>query len=151
MTLAPPFDSSFLVALASVVVAIAAYWIAKRTLDLAAMDWRQRKWVELYFKGNDVYDLMDRFQTNYPDPSLLGSDQDCTREFNFVMSTMRSLHTMAVVFPRNPEVDKLTDATAIFGGGKTHLAFSKIALNNIAEALEGIRQRCLLETRVLEK
>lgn len=142
------FDSSFVVAVASGFVAIGALWVAKKTLELANMDWRQRKWFDLYAKGNEAYDALERFQISYPSRQDLVTPEG-PREWNSVMSIMRSLHTLAVVFPKCQEIDNLAATTAIFRD--QNAAFSKDALKNILQALEGIRQRALVDVSVLGK
>lgn len=147
--------ASFMVALASLFAAIAACRVAKAALSQAILvadreqrDWRQRKWFDLYFKTNQVYDALERFQTlrepNFPHGQ---STPEFTNDWNNLMSLMREVHAMAVVFPRNPAIDGLLAATAVFQ--RQEEAFSKDRLSKIGSAMEAIRQKALIEPTVL--
>ena len=63
------------------------------------------------------------------------------------MFLFRELHAMAVVFPKNASIDELLAATATFKNSQE--AFSKDRLAKILNAMEGIRQKALIEPIVL--
>jgi hypothetical protein len=64
---------------ASLIVAMAATWIARSSLlraedsihqakqiaDRDLKDWRQTKWFDVYLKANEAYDKLEAFQTQY--------------------------------------------------------------------------------------
>ena len=75
------------------------------------MDWKQRKWFDLYFKADEAYDALERFQVLYPDPMNLTTTEG-KQEWNELMRIMRAVHRMAVVFPQNAAIDELLSATA---------------------------------------
>ncbi|HEV2419997.1 MAG TPA: hypothetical protein VGX94_19555 [Terriglobia bacterium] len=143
---------SLWVAIASILVSVAAACIAwsslsqaKQVADRDRRDWRQRKWFDLYFKASSAYDSLDRFQTLH----------DCTKretaefikDWNDLMSLIRDVHTMAVVFPKCPVIDDLISCTAVFKDCTE--ALSKDLMQKVLKAMEGIRQRALVDPTVL--
>jgi hypothetical protein len=147
---------SLAIAIASLLASAAATLIAKSSLSQAKQvadrdhkDWKQRKWFDLYFKADEAYDALDRFQALYPSPSSPGWDMpEWQRESHNLMRIMRTVHRIAVVFPRNPEVQALFEATAVFSNADEYA--SKDRLSKIFDAVEGIRQKALIDTSVLE-
>src|SRR5215469_5500814 len=100
-------------AAASLVVSIAAAWIARSSLSQAKQvadrdrrDWKQRKWFDLYLKANEAYDALDRLQTLYAEGVATGTEE-FGRDWNNVILLFRELHTMATVFPKNSAIDEL--------------------------------------------
>ena len=146
---------SLAVSIASLLAAVAATWIAqsslsqaKRVADRDQKDWKQRKWFDLYFKADEAYDALERFQALYPSTSSPGwGTPDWQRESHSLMRVMRTLHRIAVVFPPNPAIQALFDATAVFKSMDE--ATSKARLSKILDAVEGIRQNASVETTVL--
>ncbi len=147
--------ASFMVSLASLFAAIAACRVAKSALSQAILvaereqrDWRQRKWFDLYFKASQAYDALERFQTVYEStfPESWGTPE-MTHDWNNLMHLFREVGAMAVVFPKNTEIDKLFAAVAVFSNPQE--AFSKDRLKAILDAMEGIRQKALVEPTVL--
>ena len=78
---------SMWVSVASLAVAVLAFWIGVRSLRIAdksltqaVKDWRQSKWFDLYFAGNEAYDFLDEFQAKHcgksPDSWSPGALQD---------------------------------------------------------------------------
>ena len=148
---------SLIIALASLAVAAAATLIAKRSLSQAKevaardqLDWRQRKWFDLYFKADEARDALDRFQVLYPSPSSPEWDTpEWENEAHNLMRVMRTLHRIALVFPQNAEIQALFEATAAFKNMDE--ATSKARLEIVANAVEGIRQKALIrDLSVLE-
>jgi hypothetical protein len=143
------------VATASLFASTAAVWIGRSTLfqaervaDRDRKDWVQRRWFDLYFKADEAYDALDRFQASHPSP--LAADWDYEqrhRDFNDLMQTMRAVHRIAGVFPKNAAVDALLNATAAFA--QPEEATSKDRLVKILDAVEGVRQKALLDVGVL--
>ena len=149
-------DSHLAIAIASLLASIAAVLIARNGLSQAKQvadrdqkDWRQRKWFDLYFKSDEAYDALDKFQTLYPSTSSQDWDtNERRREYNDLMSTIRTVHRVAVVFPKDQVIQALLDATAAFANEEE--ATSKERLNNIMAAVEGIRKKALIYSTVLD-
>lgn len=152
-----PYESASLaIAIASLLASAAATLIARSSLSQAKhvadrdqKDWKQRKWFDLYFKADEAYDALDRFQVMYPSPSAPGWDTpEWQQESHDLMRIMRTVHRIAVVFPQNPEVQALFDATAVFGSADEYT--SKDRLSKLFDAVEGIRQKARIDRTVLE-
>ena len=147
--------ASLVVAIVAVFVAIGANRIAKSSLSQAMQvaerdqrDWRQRKWFDLYFKTNQAYDSLERFQVLYENrPSDPSGLEELKRDWNALMFLMRELHAMAVVFPKNVAIDGLFAATAVFKNPEE--ALSQDVREKILDAMEAIRQKALVEPTVL--
>jgi len=135
--------------IASVLIAWSSLAQAKHVADRNLSDWRQTKWYDLYFKANEAYDLLDRFQSVYG--SATGPNYgslECDRDWNDLMAGMREVHTAALVFPRTATIDKLLSATGHFER-RDRDAFDKERLPRLIEALEGLRKRALVNPEVL--
>ena len=63
------------------------------------------------------------------------------------MRVMRGVHKMAVVFPKNPVIDALLSSTAVFKDQQQ--AISKDRLSELFKAVEGVRQKALLNVDIL--
>ena len=82
--------ASLIVAITALFVAIGANRIAKSSLSQAKQvadrdqrDWRQRKWFDLYFKTNQAYDFLERFQVLYENPPSGASGvEEARRDWN---------------------------------------------------------------------
>ncbi len=142
---------SLLVATASLFASVAAVLIAKSSLSQAKQvaardqeDWKQRKWFDLYCEADEAYDALDRFQVLYPNPQSPGWDTaEMQRESHNLMRIMRTVHRYAGVFPVNPEVSALCDATAVFGNMDE--ATSKARLSKLFDALDGIQRKARIK------
>ena len=143
---------SFWVAIASFLTSVAAIFIAWSSLSQAEQvadrdrrDWRQRKWFDLYFKANEVYDSLDRFQTLYD------ATTPCTTEYrkdwNDLMFLIREVQSMAVVFPKNSVIEEILSCTAVFKDRAE--ALSKCRLKKVFNAVDGIRLKALVDPTVL--
>lgn len=137
--------ASFLASVAAALIARSSLSQAKQVADRDRRDWKQRKWFDLYFKANEVHDSLDRFQTLYDDAT------PCTAEFqkdwNNLMFLIRQVHAMALVFPRNLATDELLSCTAAFKDRAEALSKSRLA--KVFNAVEGVRQRALVDPTVL--
>ena len=145
--------ASFMVALASLFGAMAAYRVAKSALSQAILvaereqrDWRQRKWFDLYFKTNEAYDALERFKVMYESSLSHAWNAQQTIDWNNVMELFREAGAMAVVFPKNDAIDKLFAAVKLTNPQE---AISKGRLNQIQDAMEAIRQKALVDPTVL--
>ena len=145
------------IALASLAVSIAACLIAGSSLSQAKQvaerdrkDWKQRKWFDLFLGASEVYDYLDRFQAQYDAMSpTLYNIPEFERDFTDLMFRIRRVHAMAAVFPKNPIVTELFDATAAFKDKKE--AVSKGRLTKVSNAVEGLREQAKLwDASVLE-
>jgi hypothetical protein len=134
------------VAIASLIVAAASFVIARKTLKDAEEDWRQRKWFDLYLKADEAYNALDRYQTIYKGSSAIVTVQQ-ENDWNDLMFLVRLVHSMAAVFPRNPDIDKLFSSTDSFTEPAN--AFQGDRLPNLLEASEGLRKRALIKPSVL--
>jgi hypothetical protein len=122
---------------------------AKRVADRALQDWRQTKWFDLYFKTNNVYDWLDRFQNTYG--SATGPNYgslECDSDWNGLIAAVRVLHVAALVYPRSDAVDKLISATEHFEVRERD-AFDKTRLPKLMEALQGLRDKALVSPDIL--
>ncbi len=145
------------VSLASLLISVAAVWIAKSSLSQAKQvadrdreDWRQRKWFDLYLKANQAYDSLDAFQSMHEGFSLprgAAATAEFEKDWNNLMALFREVHAMAAVFPRNPATDELFASTAVFDSWPE--ALSKDRLRKVFDALDGIRQKAFLGPAVL--
>jgi hypothetical protein len=146
-----PISVDSVVAVASFLAGVAAVWIAKSSLAQAEQvaardreDWKQRKWFDLYFKADEAYDALDRFQVLYPTTSAPGWDtMEWEREFHELMRAMRTVNRIADVFPKNTQVNALFDATGAFQNPGE--AVSKARLQKMFDAVEGLRQKALVK------
>jgi len=145
--------SGLFVAVVSLVVAVRALkvsnetlLVARKTLQDADEDWAQRKWFDLYVKADDAFNLLDRFrQVN---PASTNSAQQ-RQDWNEVMLAIRRAHTRALIFPKNPAIDKFLASTSVFddmqhGYDKTYLAA-------FLDATEDLRDMAKLKPEVLNR
>jgi hypothetical protein len=145
---------SAVLSVASLLVSIAATWIAGSSLSQARQvagrdkrDWQQRKWFDLYYQLNEAYDFFDEFQKNHEatDPILWGPPE--LRDWNHLMNLIRRVHATAMVFPPNSAIDKLCLATAVFSDRQE--ALSENRLKRVLEVMDDIRMLSLMDRSVL--
>jgi hypothetical protein len=60
---------------------------------------------------------------------------------------IREVQSMAAVFPKNPDIDKLFSSTAVFQDPAE--AMSKDGLDAIFDAVEELRARSLVDANIL--
>jgi len=141
---------SLVVAITSLLAAVAAAWIAQSSLSQAKQvadrdqrDWKQRKWVDIYLKADEVYDCLDRFRVL----SASWDTEEWEQEWNDLMRVIRGAHAMAVVFPKNPAIGEFLACTAVFKDEKN---VSKDLLSKVLDAVELIREKARVHASVLE-
>ena len=77
--------------MAATLIAKSSLSQAKRVADRDQEDWKQRKWFDVYFKADEAYDALDRFQVLYPSPSSPGwKTPEWEREYHDLMRIMRT-------------------------------------------------------------
>ena len=144
--------ASLLVAFASLVVALTACFIARSSLietrRVAERDlryWRQRTWIDVYYKADEVYDALEEFQVKYcqagPQSIAFWSVQ-LQEDANRLRAMTRRVHSMAAVFPQNPVMDKLFANTDF---KDTQELLSKTCLDALFEAVQDIRDKALIK------
>lgn len=140
--------ASLLVGAAAAWIAASSLWQAKQVAEGERRDWKQRKWFDLYLKADEAYDALDHFQTIYPDASSPGwGSTEWEGSWNDLMRVMRTVNRMAVVFPKDSAIDDLFNATA--GFTSTDAALSKERLVQLLNAVEGLRQKALINQAIL--
>jgi len=141
------FGSLDWVAISALVVAIVSLFVARKTLKDAEEFWKQQKWFDLYAKADEAYDTLDRYCTTYRGlnrPEILVSHAD---DWNDLMFLMRRAHSMAMVFPKHPAIDKLVKATSF---NRPEDAFEEGRLNLFSEAVGDMREMAVLDPSILE-
>jgi len=154
--------------LTSLAVSIASAFIAKSALEQAKLavqeqtrsvqeqklaneqahgDWAQRKWFDLYFKVEQACNALENYQAIYQhgNPATPSAQQyiDAKR----VTFLFREAGAMALVFPKNEVVDKLLETVKF--SSVTDMA-QPMRLKAISDALEMLRQKALVDRRVLD-
>jgi len=144
---------SLFVAVASFLTSVAAVWIGKSSLSQAKQvaerdrkDWQQRKWFDLYFQASETYHSLEHFQTLYDTGSE--STAECVMGRNELMFLFRKMYAIAVVFPRNSVIDAL--ASCADGLERPEEVFSRARLQKMFDAVEGLRQKALVNATVLD-
>jgi hypothetical protein len=124
-----------------------SFFLTKKAVDHQRMGWAQQKWFDLYFKADQAYNALERYQTVYQgsNPAMHSTGQ--MQDYNQLMHIFREAHTMAVVFPRNAATDALFANTKFSNFDD---AMSKERLKALADALELLREKALVNKSVLE-
>jgi len=99
------------IALFALVVAIAALYVAQKTLKDAEEFWKQQKWFDLYSKADEGYDTFEFYCTTYKGTKGISTAQHGD-DWNRLMLLIRRVHSIAMVFPKHPAIDKLAKATS---------------------------------------
>jgi hypothetical protein len=140
--------SSLLASLVALLMARSSLAQAKQVAERDQRDWRQRKWFDLYFKADEARDSLDRFQALYPIPTSPNwNTPKWQRDSHDLMLTMRTVHRIASVFPQDPAITSLFTATGVFADINEATSAARVLI--IADAVEGIRQRALVDVSVL--
>lgn len=134
--------ASLVVSIVSAVIARSSLIHGKQVAEWTQREWRERKWVEMYLKANEVYDALDRFRVL----SESWSEEEQEREWNYLISVIRSAHAMAVVFPINPALEAFLKSTVVF---KIERTVSEELLSKVFEAVELIRDKAKIDGAVL--
>jgi DNA-directed RNA polymerase subunit F len=132
---------SLLAGVAAVLVAKSSLSQAKQVADRELKDWKQRKWFDLYFRADEAYDALERFQALYPGPADVLTEEG-KKEWNSLMLVMRAVHRMAGVFPKHPAIEDFLASTAIFKD--MNLALSAEQRQKIFDAVDKIREHALI-------
>ena len=119
--------------------------VARKTLQDADEDWAQRKWFDLCVKADEAFNLLDRFRQVHPPISM--NPEQKHQDWTEVMLAIRRAHTMSLVFPKNPAIDKLHAATSVFGDMQH--AYSETHLAAFLDATEDLRDMAKLKPEVL--
>lgn len=121
---------------------------AKDVAERELADWRQSKWLELYFRASEMCDTLEHFQkVHKPDSGEYRYSEPIASDYNNFIFLNRKCLTMAAVFPKNDAVDKLAAAAAAFREWEE--VFSPERLKAIGEAVQDIRELALLHPAVL--
>jgi hypothetical protein len=135
-------------AISALVVAIVSLFVARKTLKDAEEFWKQQKWFDLYAKADEGYDTFDRYCTDYkaflPHPEMHLSHPDA---WDNLMFLIRRVHSMAMVFPKHPSIDKLAKATEF---STPQNALEEWRLKLFSEAVEDMREMAVLDPSILE-
>jgi hypothetical protein len=134
------------IALTSLLLSATSVLIARSSLIQAKnrqREWREHKWIDMYFKANEVYDSLERFHVL----SESWATEEWEREWNDLMRVIRGAHAMAVVFPQNPAIDAFLSSTAVFKDERT---VSDERLSTAFDAVELIREKARLHGAVLQ-
>jgi hypothetical protein len=141
-------SSSDWIALGSLAVAGAAFVVAWVTLREAEDDWRQMKWFDLYFRADEGYNALEKYQTVHAGLLKVQTAQQAT-DWNDLMFQIRLIHTTALVFPQNADVDNLIASTSAFQNPAN--AFDPHRLPQMMKAIQGLRDRAKLKQKVLKQ
>ncbi len=136
------------VALSALFVAIVALRVAVKTLKDAEDFWKQQKWFDLYAKADEGYDTFDKYRKKYK--QLMPNQEqnpDHFEDWGNLMFVTRRVHSMAMVFPKHPAIDKLVKATDF---STTANAFEEWRLKLYLEAVQDMRDMAVLDPRILE-
>jgi hypothetical protein len=138
---------------ASMLVSIVALSVARSSLALASqvaeqeqIDWKQRKWFDLYFGASEFYSHLERYQTVYEHRQL--RTEDDVKDWNEMMFLIRRVQAMAVVFPKTAAIDEFIAATSVFSDQRE--AFSKERLKIIFDAVYNLGKKAAVHSSVLE-
>lgn len=80
--------------------------VAQKTLKDAEEFWKQQKWFDLYAKADEGYDTFEFYCTTYKGTKGIGTTQQ-DDDWNNLMLLIRRVHSMAMVFPKHPAIEKL--------------------------------------------
>jgi len=140
---------NLVVAVVALIVGCIAVAIALRTLEQAEVDWKQRKWFDLYLKADEAYDSLDYYQTKYDGNNYWTPER--VQDFNDMMRKTRQSRAMAVVFPKNPATAELIAATTFpnDAGEAKAAALSKERLQKLMNAVSGLYEKSQVNKNVL--
>lgn len=146
--------ASLLISIGSLVIAGSSLRQAKLAIQeqkqgnaQTHMDWAQRKWYDLYFKAEQARTALEEYQAAYGLANLATPSVQQMRDHNRIMSMFRELIAIGTVFPKNPALDELF-GTMDFSIPSS--ALSKERLTALADAIELLRQKALVNKRVLD-
>jgi hypothetical protein len=141
------------VAISALLVAIVSLYVARKTLKDAEEFWKQQKWFDLYAKADEAYDAFDLYCKMWkgflnPSVSVAGIDMGKREsDWNNLMFLIKRVHSMAMVFPKHPAIDKLVEATVF---DKPEEAAQPERLKLFFDAVMDMRDMAVLDPSVLE-
>jgi hypothetical protein len=135
------------VAISALVVGIVALFVARKTLKDAEEFWKQQKWFDLYAKADEGYDTFDRYCTTYKMSPHPETNIGHMEAWNNLMFLIRRVHSMAMVFPQHPAINKLVKATSFDAPGD---ALEEWRLKLFLEAVQDMREMAVLDPSILE-
>jgi hypothetical protein len=135
------------VAISALFVAVVSFFVARKTLLGAEEFWKQQKWFDLYAKADEGYDTFEFYCTTYnlfqkPDWSPAQ-----TEDWDNLMFLIRRVHSMAMVFPKHPAIDKLVKATMF---NTPEGVFEEWRRKLFFDAVEDMRKMAVLDPSILE-
>jgi hypothetical protein len=134
------------IAIFALVVSIVALYVAQKTLKDAEEFWKQQKWFDLYAKADEGYDTFELYCTTYKGTKGIGTTQQ-DADWNSLMLLIRRVHSMAMVFPEHPAIDKLAKAASF----KTPAdALEEWRLKLLFDAVQDMRDMAVLDPSILE-
>jgi len=134
------------VSITALFVAVLSFVVARKTLNDAEDSWKQQKWFDLYSKADEGYNTLDRYCTDYKGTAGVLTVQQAA-DWNNLMSVIRQVHAMAMVFPKHPAIDKLVAATTPFDTPAS--ALEQERLKHFLNAVGDLREMALLNPSVL--
>jgi hypothetical protein len=135
------------VSVSALFVAILSFVVARKTLKDAEDSWKQEKWFDLYAKADEGYNTLDQYCTVYKAAVGIQTVQQA-EDSNSLMSLIRQVHAMAMVFPKHAAIDKLVQATSEFNNPASAFASGRLPL--FLEAVMDLRDMAALDPSVLE-
>lgn len=135
------------VAISALFVAIVSFFVARKTLKDAEEFWKQQKWFDLYAKADEGYDTFDRYCTAYKAFQHPEAHIGHVEAWNDLMFLIRRVHSMAMVFPKHPAIDKLVKATSFNTPAD---ALEEWRLKLFVNAVEDMREMAVLDKSILE-
>jgi hypothetical protein len=121
--------------------------ITKQAVEQGRINWAQQKWFDLYFKADQAYNALERYQSVYRGSNPAAPSAQQMQDHNQVMYLFREAYTMAVVFPKNGATDGLFASTNFSNPAE---ALSKDRLKAVSDALELLRQKALVNKSALD-
>jgi len=135
------------VAISALFVAIVSFFVARKTLKDAEESWKQQKWFDLYAKADEGYDTFDRYCMAYKALQHPATHLSHIEAWNNLMFLIRRVHSMAMVFPKHPAIDKLAKATSF---NTPAGALEEWRLKLLFEAVQDMQEMAVLDPSILE-
>jgi len=135
------------VAISALFIAMLSFVVARKTLKDAEEFWKQQKWFDLYAKADEGYDTFDRYCRNCRGMNRPELRVEHAADWNELMFLIRRVHSMAMVFPQHPAIDKLVKATTF---NTPEDAFQDGRLKLFFDAVQDMREMAVLDPSILE-
>ena len=155
-------SASFWASIASLLVAVAATWIARSSLQRAEdslrqaeriadrdqRDWRQRTWFDLFVQADELQYALLCFRNKHGSPSSPPWNKGVWKQdFSDLVTLLAKAFRKAVVFPVNPVTSEFFSAVTAIQSGED--ALSSELSGKIFDAVEKIREKALVDPGVL--